>query len=282
MILVIGANGTVGSRVVKHLEAAGERVRVLVRDASKAKALGGGVEIAVGDLARRETLAGAFEGVEKVFLLSMGPEAVEMNAIDAAKAANVRHVVKFSSMGFGKTRDALSIGNWHRKAEAYLEKSGIAWTVVLGGGFNSNALGWAPTIKSQGAAFSATGEGRVAVVDPEDLAAVAAKVLTTNGHEGKRYELTGPEALSFADQVAIIGDAIGKTIRAVEIPPAAARDAMLKTGMPSPMVEGMLEVMAAIKSGEAATITPTVEHLLGKKPRTFAAWARENAGAFSL
>lgn len=280
MILVTGANGTVGSLVVRQLVEAGQKVRVLVRDASKAARHGGEVEVAVGDLARPETLGPALAGVEKVFLLSTGPEPLEINAIDAARAAGVRHIVKFSSMGFGPERDALRIGHWHRAVEAHLAASGVAWTVLLAGGFSSNALGWAPTLKAQGLAFAATGDGRVAVVDPADLAAVAVAVLTRPGHEGRRYELTGPEALSFAEQVALIGGAVGRPLRFMDVPPAAARDAMSQAGMPAPLVEGMLEVMARIKAGGAETVSRDVEQVLGRKPRTFAAWAEANAAAF--
>ena len=118
------------------------------------------------------------------------------------------------------------------------------------------------------------------MIDPRDIASVATATLTQPGHEGKRYELTGPEALSFAEQVALIGAAIGRPLRFVDVPPAAARDAMLSSGMPAPVAEGMLEVMAKIKAGGAETVSPAVEQVLGRKPRTFAAWARENAAAF--
>ncbi|NTX14947.1 SDR family oxidoreductase [Myxococcus sp. CA056] len=280
MILVTGANGTVGSLVVQQLVEAGQRVRILVRDTAKASKHGGAVEVVQGDLARPETLGAAFAGIEKLFLLTTGPARIELHGLDAARAAGVRHVVKFSSMGFGPTRDALAIGNWHRDVEAALESSGLAWTVLLAGGFNTNALGWAHTLKTQGTAFAATGEGKVAVVDPRDLAAVAVSSLTQPGHEGKRYELTGPQALSFDEQVALIGAAVGRPLRFVDVPPSAARDAMSQAGMPAPLVEGMLEVMATIKAGGAVTVSPAIEQVLGRKPRTFAAWANEHAAAF--
>ncbi len=280
MILVVGANGTVGTQVVARLRDAGRRVRVLARDPAKAAKHGGEVEIVQGDLARPETLGPAFEGAAKVFLLSAGPAQLELNAIDAARAAGAAYVVKLSSMGFGPARDALNIGNWHRTVEAYLASSGMAWTILLAGGFAANALGWAPTIRAQGAAFAANGDGKVAVVDPRDLAAVAAKALIEPGHEGKRYELTGPAALSSAEQVAIIGAAIGKPLRYIDVPPEAARDAMLQRGMPAVLAENMLEVMAAIKANGAATVTSDVARVLGRAPRTFEAWATDHADAF--
>ncbi|HWL86443.1 MAG TPA: NAD(P)H-binding protein [Polyangiaceae bacterium] len=280
MILVIGANGTVGSHVVHQLVEAGRKVRVLARDASKATKHGKDAEIAVGDLARPETLGPAFSGVVKVFLLSNGPEQIEAQAIDAAKAARVAHIVKLSSMGFGPERDALTVGNWHRAAEAHLQASGVAWTILRAGGFSTNALGWVHTINTKDAAFAATGDGKVAVIDPRDLAAVAVTALTQPGHEGKSYELTGPEALSLGEQVVRIGAAVGRSLRFADIPAAAARDAMLQTGMPAPLVERMLEVMAAIKAGGAATVSPDVPRVLGRAARTFSDWARENAAAF--
>ena len=281
MILVIGANGTVGTHLVRELAGAGHRVRALARDAEKAARHGRGVEVAIGDLSRPDTLAPAMAGVERVFLLSNGPEALEQGAVDAARAAGVRRVVKLSSMGFGPSRDALTIGRWHRAVEAHLERSGLAWTIVLAGGFATNALGWSSTIRGQGTVFAATGAGQVAVVDPRDLASVAVAALTGPGHEGRRYEVTGPEALSFADQVAILGAATGRALRFADVPPEAARDGMLRSGMPAPMVEGLLEVMANIKAGGAATVSGDVERVLGRKARTFVAWAAENAAAFA-
>jgi uncharacterized protein YbjT (DUF2867 family) len=152
--------------------------------------------------------------------------------------------------------------------------------VLLASGYASNALGWAETIRTQGAVFAATGEGTVGVIDPRDIAAVAATALTEVGHAGQRYELTGPQALSFAEQVSQLGKVIGRELSFVDVPAAAARDAMLRTGMPEPLVNGMLEVMSRIRAGDAATLSPDVERVLGRKPRTFAAWATDHAAAF--
>ncbi len=280
MILVVGANGTVGSHVVEQLLEEGREVRVLARDRAKAAKHGKRAQVVVGDLTQRQTLGAAFAGVERVFLLSQGPELLENDAIDAAKAAGVQHVVKLSSMGFGAERDALAIANWHRAVEAHLVASGLAWTILRAGGFSSNALGWAHTIKTEGAVFAPTGNGKVAVIDPRDIAAVAVHALTRPGHEHQRYELTGPEALSFAEQVALIGAAIGRPLRFVDVPPSVAREAMLQAGMSAPFADGMLQVLARIKAGDAATISPAVEQLLSRKPRTFATWAQDNAAAF--
>jgi uncharacterized protein YbjT (DUF2867 family) len=144
----------------------------------------------------------------------------------------------------------------------------------------SNALQWASPIKAQGAVFMPLGEGRVAVVDPRDIAAVAVKALTEPGHEGKAYDVTGPEALSMAEQVKIVGDAIGKPIRYVDIPEAAARGAMLRLGMPVPVADGLLELYARIKLGQAGAVSDTVERVTGRPARRFDAWVREHAQHF--
>lgn len=282
MILVVGANGTVGSRLVRRLVEGGHPVRALVRDVPRAVQHGPAVAIAEGDLAWPGTLGPALAGVDRVFLVTNGPAAVEKAAIDAARAAGVAHVVKLSSMGFGPSRDALAIGNWHREVEDHLAASRLPWTVLRAGGFSTNALGWGRSIRERDAVFAPAGDGKVAVVDPDDLAGAAAAVLAApvDRHAGARYELTGPEALGFAEQVAILAEALGRPLRFVDVPPGAARDEMLRTGMPAALVEPMLEVMAAIRAGGAATVTPTAAQLLGRPARTFAHWVAANLAAF--
>jgi (4-alkanoyl-5-oxo-2,5-dihydrofuran-3-yl)methyl phosphate reductase len=278
MILVIGANGTVGREVVSQLKAANVPVRVLVRDQKKAPA---GVEVVVGDLAEPSTLAPAFAGVQRLFLLSQGPAALENNAIDAAAKAGVSRIVKLSSMGFGKERDGLTLARWHRDVERHLQASGIPATLLYAGNFSSNTLGWAPTLRAQGAAFAAMGDGKTAPVDPRDLAAVGVAALTQPGHEGRIYELTGPATLTTTQQIAILGEVMGKPWHYVDVPPAAAREGMVQSGLPAPFAEAMLEVMAAIKAGGADKVTDDVQRVLGRPARSFADWARDHAAAFA-
>lgn len=281
MILVTGANGTIGSEVVKQLIDSGQSVRALVRDPAKAAKLGGKVEVVQGDLSKPETLGVAFRGVEKAFLLATGPGLPQLDghAIDAAKAGGVKHIVKLSVLG--ATMDpGLIIGRWHRAGETKLESSGIAWTFLRPGGFFTNALGWASTIKAQGAVYAPLGEGKSASIDPRDVAAVGVAALTKPGHEGKAYDLTGPQALSMAEQVQAISVAIGKPLKFVDVPEAAAKGGMLKAGMPEPLVNGLLELMALTKAGKVAMVSNAVEQVTGKPARTFEAWAREFAAAF--
>ena len=280
MILVFGSTGTVGGEVARQLIAAGEKPRLLVRSKAKAKAFEGKAEIVEGDLDRPETLAPAMSGVDKVFLVvtgTNGPE-LEIKAIDAAKKAGVKHIVKLSVIG--ADQPGLTLAKWHAQGEKHLVESGLAWTMIRPGNFNTNTLGWASTIKAQGAFYQPTAEGKWASIDPADIAAVAVKALTTPGHEKKAYTLTGPESLSAAQYASKLESAIGKPVKFVDVPPAAAEDAMSKMGMPKAYVDALLELMAAMKAGKADVVTEDVQKVLGRKATSFDDWAKKNAAAF--
>ena len=283
MILVTGSTGRVGGEIVRQLAAMGSRVRAFVRGGPEdAKGLPHGVEIAYGDLDKPETVAPAMQGVEKVYLLVPGTPAMpkqEGAALEAAKRAGVKHIVKHSVMG--ARNPEIAIARLHRASETAIENSGLAWTFVRPGSFMSNALDWAMPIKTQGGVFQPLGDGRVAMVDPRDIAAVGVAALTKPGHEGKAYDVTGPEALDMNQHVAILSEVLGKPLRYVNIPEAATRDMMLnKVGMPAPVVEGLLEVFARIRDGKASHVSNDVETVTGKPARRFKEWVLENKAAF--
>jgi uncharacterized protein YbjT (DUF2867 family) len=139
---------------------------------------------------------------------------------------------------------------------------------------------WAQTIKTQGAVYFPGGEGRSAPIDPQDIASVAAVALTNSGHEGRIYELTGGELLTAAEQTEILSRVLAKPIRYIDVSPSAAREGMLKSGMPPPLADAVTEVFEAMRGGEVAQITNTFETVVGRKPRTFEAWCREHAAEF--
>jgi len=284
MILVTGATGNIGSHVVKELVADGHAVRAFVIDEAEArKVLGPKVELAKGKFDDRASLDAALRGIDKMYLLApFHPSlqsAWEAATIDAAKRAGVKHVVKHSVAG-AEYEPGITLGRSHRAGEKLLEQSGMTWTFLRPAAFMSNALGWVSSVKSQGAVYQPMGEGKMAVIDPRDIAAVAVKALTTPGHEGKAYHLTGPEALSWAQQVKILGDAIGRTLTYVDVPDATAKDAMLGMGMPAPVVDAMLELTNLVRAGHTAQVSNAVQTITGKPARSFEAWARENAAAF--
>jgi uncharacterized protein YbjT (DUF2867 family) len=281
MILVTGATGNVGGAVLDLLLDEGHPVRALVRDPGKQAAIDGRAEVVLGDLARPETLPAAFAGVERVFLVCARGDlaALAGNAAAAAREAGARHVVMLSSMAVDGEVET-PIGRWHRDAEAKIQASGLAWTMLRPGGFATNTLRWAATIKARGVVFDGTGAGKTAPIDPLDIAAVAAEALTTTGHEGQAYTLTGPEALSAAEQVELIGAAIGRRLTLVDLPPDAAREALAADGLPPPMIEALLAAWSLIRAGHGAQVTTTVERLLGRSPHSFAGWVERHAQAF--
>jgi len=280
MILVTGATGTVGREVVIQLLAAGEQVRGMTRNPSTAK-LDARVELVKGDFASPDTLAKAVDGVERVFSLTFGPQTGthERDLAGLAKKAGVRHIVKLSAMGGdGGTKNA--IRKWHEQGEEAIKETGISWTVVRPGGFMSNALHWRETVRTQGKVFSNYGDGKLPSVHPRDIAAVAVRALTSDGHERKTYHLTGPEALSVGEQVDILSEVLGRRIEYVPITDDVARKGMEKAGMPALLIDALIPFAAFIRSGRAAEVLPTVEEVTSRPALTFLDWAREHAEAF--
>jgi (4-alkanoyl-5-oxo-2,5-dihydrofuran-3-yl)methyl phosphate reductase len=280
LILVTGATGAVGSEVVKQLAEAGESVRILTRDPGKAKKFGKSVEVIQGDLEKPETLAPAFTGVDKVFVLSNYPliAVLEGNAYVAAKAAEVKQIVKLS--GRHVNADFFSgtaLAKWHIESEQRLQSLGIPWTILRPGSFASNFLLWFD--RQNSAIFLPVGEGKDSFIDPRDIAACAAKLLTTSGHDGRIYEITGSEHLSFAQLAEKISAAIGKKVSYQSIPEEALRQGLLSMGIPAPTAESFITFFAAVRNGKIYPPTSAVADLLGRPPRSFDEWARDNAAA---
>ena len=283
MILVTGASGTVGREVVAQLVDAGHRVRALVRDVAKARAaIRQDVEVFRGDLGDPSTLDAALGGVERVFSLSTGPDlgAHEANLAAAAKRAGSMHVVKLSVTGAGSGSDN-GIVRWHEAGEKAFRESGLAWTFLRPVTFMANALAWIPSIKAQGKVFLPHGHGKTAPVHQRDIAAVAVAALTNAGHEGKSYSLTGGEALSAAEMVAVLSEVLGRPIEYVATSEDAARAGMLKAGMPQVVIDALLAWTAGIRAGVDQQPLPTVEQILGRQAISWRDWVIENAAAFS-
>lgn len=280
MILITGATGTVGSTLVKQLVETCQKVRVLVRDPLKALKFDAGVEVVKGDLSKPDTLGAAFDGVDKAFVLSAGPELAKLegNAYDAAKRAGTKHIVKLSAFGLGTgIMDGAPGMEWHAESEKRLRALGTAWTILRPGPFASNVINiWG--IKQRGGLFLPAGDGKDPQIDPRDIAAVAVKVLTTPGHEGKIYELTGPELISYAEVVQTIADVIGKPLKFVNVPEAAWRQEMLNAGFPPPMVDTLLVYFTSVRAGRWY-VTSTVTEILGRPGHTFELWAKDHAAA---
>jgi uncharacterized protein YbjT (DUF2867 family) len=284
MILVTGATGLNGSELIRHLSARGVPVRGMTRDAKRAAALAAlpGVEIVEGDMADPASLAGPLHGVERAMLISSSDPVmldVQANFIDAAKNAGVAHVVKLS--GIMPERDsAFRFARMHGEIELHLEQSGLAYTHLRAGEFMPAYFRQAPSIAATGAFMLPMEDARIASIDVGDLADVAALALTTSGHEGKIYSLTGPEALTMSEVAEKLSSAIGRPVRYVNVRPEEHRAANLGRGMPPYLADGLVELYAERRNGKEGTVFPDTETLLGRRPVSFSEFAQRNAAAF--
>ena len=278
-ILVTGGN--IGNHVAEGLAAKRVPVRLLVREPlSNSRSLA--IEQVVCDFNDAESLAPAFAGVDKFFCVTpLAENMVQLgrNAIEAAKQAGVRHIVRSSAMGADE--NAITIGRWHRQIEKTLESSGIAYTILQPNAFFQNVLLSADSIKQGGAFYQPQGDGKVSHIDARDIAAVAVAALTEAGHEGKKYVLTGPEALSNHDIAKKFSNALHKEIRYVDVSKQQAEDSMRNMGMPQWMIQIYSELFEICKAGYVSTITSDVKEVLKKEPRSFDQFVRDHLGAFS-
>lgn len=270
MIVVTGASGNVGGELVRLLAAEGEQVIAFSR---RPATFPEGVRHSVGDLGDPATLKDAFDGADALFLLVAGqdPQAV----LDAAAAGGIQRVVLLSSQGAGTRPEAYA----HPAAfERAVRDSGLEWTILRPGGFASNSLAWAEPVRAHATAAAPFGDVALPVIDPVDIAEVAAAVLRQDGHGGRTYELTGPQAVTPRDRATAIGQAIGAEVRFVEQTRQEAREEMLRF-MPEPVVEGTLTILGTPLPAEQR-VSPDVERILGRAPRAFADWAARHAAAF--
>lgn len=279
VIGITGATGTIGSDLVDRLADASSPVRAYSRrpDAAEDR---DGVEWVEADLAEPDGLARAFGGVERLFLLTGNSSDIvrlQKNAIRAAARAGVEHVVKLSALG--ATDHSLSvIGLWHFNVERALRDSGLAWTLLRPQHFMQNLLD--PTVfdREAGRVHSASGEGRVPFVDTRDIAAVAAGTLTGDGHEGSTYTLTGPEAISYGEATAILGDVLDRELEYVPESEDEAWRRLREAGLPTWRVAALLAIAAYQRAGgPTERTTDTVERLTGRPATTFRQFAEDHA-----
>jgi uncharacterized protein YbjT (DUF2867 family) len=284
MILVTGATGLSGSELVRRLSGKGIPSRALVRNLAKAQPLTllPNVEVVVGDMARPESLTEALRGVDRAILISSSdPTMLETQStfIDAARKAGVQHVVKLSGI-IPELDSPFRFARMHAEIEKRLEASGVAYTHLRAGEFMPSYFRQVPSIVARGILALPMADARIASVDIGDIAEVAIAVLTTPGHEGKTYSLTGPESLTMAEVAAKLSAAIGKPVVYVNVAPEDARQARLAAGMPPYLAEGLDELFAERRKGKESTVWPTIQEIFGWAPTTFDEFARRNAAIF--
>jgi uncharacterized protein YbjT (DUF2867 family) len=272
VIVVTGATGNVGRPLVEALVAAGEKVRAVAR---RPPDVPEGVEAVPGDLLRPDTLAPAVAGAEALFLLTSaevhGAAADLDGVLEVARVGGVRRVVLLSSIGVATGRHPSGL-------EDSVTASGLGWTLLRPGAFASNDLAWAQPVRAERTVRTPFPDVAVPVIDPADIAGVAAAVLLGDGQAGRTYELTGPAPIAPRQRVAAIGAALGEEVRLVEQTRAEARAQMLGF-MPGPVVDATLDALGEPTPAEQR-VSPDVEWVLGRPPRAYAEWVERNVAAF--
>ncbi|WP_030212496.1 SDR family oxidoreductase [Streptomyces bikiniensis] len=278
MIVVTGATGNVGRPLVEALAAAGEEVTAVSRrDAGELPA---GVAHRRGDLADADGLKGLFEGAEAVYLLvpGLGDELRPREIVAAAVARGVRRIVLQSSQLAGTRPGSVSHGPL-RAFEAAVRESVPEWTVLRPGGFASNAFFWAGQVRATRTVAAPFADVALPVVDPADIAEVAATALRGPAHAGRTYVLTGPAAVTPREQVRALAEAMGVPVGFAALGADEARERLVRF-LPEEAVDGMLSVMGDPRE-EERRVSPDVERVLGRAPRPFSAWAERHADAFA-
>jgi len=284
-ILVTGASGQVGGALVEELVRRGAKTRAMVRTEEQAIGLAArGVEAAVADLERPETLPGALDGVDRAFLMSrddpMQPE-MEGAFVEAAARAGVGRIVKLSASGAGSD-NPVGLMCRHARAERTLAESRLEHTVLRPQLYMQNFLIFGPSIAAEGRFSAPMGARRFALLDLRDVARVAAAALMEEGHAGAAYVVSGPEALSYGDAAETIGAAIGKEVAYEPAEPQAFRGALVaERGLPRWRADELAFIASAYGEGEGESVTDAVRRVVGAEPRTFAEFAKEHAEHFA-
>jgi len=270
MILVTTPNGKVGSEIIKQLQAQGHKVRVGAHTVEKATAAFPGLEVVHFDFDNPESVRAALEGVDTLYLASPG-EMLEgpVNAVvDAAKQAGAKRIVRLSAAGVEYGDSPL------RKVELHLEASGLEHTFLRPSWFMQNYSTLSLEGVRQGTLYEPAADGHTAFIDARDIAAVAVAALTGEGHSGKAYTLTGPQALSRDEVAALFSSALGREVRYVPVGDEQLRQGM--AGAPQNYIELMSALYGYVRAGATATVTDEVHKVTGRAPIRFEQFVQDH------
>lgn len=282
MILVTGATGTNGREILRSLAAREAAARAMMRSTGQLGPLPGGITTVSGDFDDEQSLAAALAGVERAFLLTPSTERAEeqqLRFVEIAVRAGVKHIVKLSQFA-ADPHSPVRFLRYHAAVEAAIRASGMDWTFLRPNLFMQGMLQFAGLIRDKGMIAAPIGDARVSVVDVRDNAGVAAAALTEDGHAGRTYTLTGPEALTHAEMAEKLGAATGRAIAFADASEDDLRHAMAANRMPEWQIEGLIEDYAHYHRGEAATLATGVRDATGHEPRAFDVFACDYASAF--
>jgi uncharacterized protein YbjT (DUF2867 family) len=282
-ILVTGATGNVGAHVVRELRNRGVTVRAFVRNVGKGSVtLGADVELVTGDFTNGASLETAMRGADGMFIATPNhPRQAELEhaVIDAAAAGGVRRVVKLSSIG-AAIGAPLEFWNAQGRCESHVRATLPNAVILRSNFYMTNLLGAAERVKTLGKMFAPAGEARIAMVDPRDVATVAATLLTSASHAGQTMTVTGPEAITYSRIAETLSVVSGKPVEFVNVPDEAARQAMIGAGMPEWIAGNLVQLFSLLRAGAGAEITTTFRDVTGREPRSFADFARDHAPMF--
>ncbi len=280
MILVTGATGTIGSELVRHLAARGEKVRALTRDPRKAR-MPADVEVVRGDYLEPASLDAAMSEVTAAFLVGLpGPSAQHDGPlVAAARAAGVGRLVKLSAIGTGDP-EVGPTGEWHVEGERAVRESGAQWVVLRPSSFASNTLSWAQALRAGEPVPNMSGAGAQGVVDPRDVAEAAAVALLDERRADRTYTLTGPETISVPGQAQVLAGLLGRPVPTRDLTSDEVRAHVLQWWQDEAVADGVAVSSAFVRRGGNAVVTEDVPRLLGRPARTYREWARDHRGAF--
>ena len=274
--LVIGANGTVGTELVRLLSEKGHHVLKAtskpVTDAAHEVHL---------NLATGAGLAQAFDGVEQAYLLCppgyVNQDELLIPAIDAARAQGVRKLVLMTAMG-ANADEAAPL----RKAELHLINADLTWNIIRPNWFmqNFNTF-WIKGILEHGKIFLPVANAKGSFIDARDIAAVAAQLLSSNTFDNQEFDLTGSVALNHDQVAAVLSSETGRSIGYEEIPPDALRSGLLQAGVPAPYAEFLLMILGYFKAGYSERTTDAVQTILGRAPGTLEQYAKDYRAAWA-
>jgi uncharacterized protein YbjT (DUF2867 family) len=290
-ILVTGATGTVGSEVTKQLissPTSNFNIKAAVHSQESANRVAAETRVkpVLIDYNKPDTIEEAFKDVDRLFLLTpFQSNMVELssNLVNVAKKKTgaVKHIVKLSVMG-ADAKPGITGGRLHRQAENIIKESGISYTFLRPNFFMQNFINFfSQTIKEQNAFYVPAGDGKISFVDVRDIAGVAVQALLDESKHGRKtYNITGPNAISYAQAAEILSNEIGRKIKYVDISEDQAREGMKAIGMDEWFINSMMELFNITRAGYVSDVSPAIEEVTGKKPITFSEFAKDYSRAF--
>lgn len=284
MILVVGSTGNVGSKIVRELSTRKVAFRALVRKPTDRDRLQAqGVDAALGDITQAESVRSALKGIQRLYLLSPSSERladIESAIVDEARKEGVQHIVKHSVLG-ADIHASCPLTSVHAYAEEAIKASGIPYTFLRLNSFMQNfATTHTWSIIAQNAFYESLAHARVSHVDTRDVATAAANILTETGHEGRTYDITGPEALSNDQIAAKLSNIVGREIRYEPISDEAMQQGLSAAGFSQWYANAVVELYRFFRQGGGAPVTPDLEQLIKRKPLTLDNYLQEHIQQF--